>query len=89
MYEQNSHVVLCGQISQYEAKTYPTPPIPDDITQSLNKNNSTREGCTVRNCPEKIQESFIQLESWFNDEKLKNLEKLGRGFKMLAKRSYQ
>jgi prostaglandin reductase 2 len=36
---KDSHVVLCGQISQYDKDLPYPPPIPDDITQLLKQNN--------------------------------------------------
>ena len=84
---KDSHVVLCGQISQYDKDLPYPPPIPDDITQILKHNNITRERYTVLNYPEKFQESLAQLEVWFKEGKLKNrktfemgLENAGKAF---------
>ena len=76
---KNSHVVLCGQISQYDKDLPYPPPIPDDITQILEQNNITRERYTVLNYPEKFQESLVQLEAWFKEGKLKNREAFAMG----------
>ncbi len=76
---KDSHVVLCGQISQYDKDLPYPPPIPDDITQILEQNNITRERYTVLNYPEKFQESLVQLEVWFKEGKLKNRETFAMG----------
>jgi len=43
---KNSHVVLCGQISQYNKDVPYPPPLADSIQQKVNENNITRYTCT-------------------------------------------
>ena len=82
---KNSHVVLCGQISQYDKDLPYPPPIPDDITEILKQNNITRVRYTVLNYSEKFQESLVQLEAWFNEGKLKNRETFEKGLENAGK----
>ncbi|XP_028409882.1 prostaglandin reductase 2-like [Dendronephthya gigantea] len=76
---KDSHVVLCGQISQYDKDLPYPPPIPDNITEILKKNNITRERYTVLNYPEKFHESLVQLETWLKEGRLKNRETFEMG----------
>jgi prostaglandin reductase 2 len=82
---KDSHIVLCGQISQYDKDLPYPPPIPDDITQILKQNNITRERYTVLNYPEKFKESLVQLEVWFKEGKLKNRETFEMGLENAGK----
>uniref|UniRef100_A0A3B3S853 Prostaglandin reductase 2 n=1 Tax=Paramormyrops kingsleyae TaxID=1676925 RepID=A0A3B3S853_9TELE len=58
---QNGHVILCGQISQYN-KDVPYPPPLDAATQEiLCRKNITRERFTVINYMDKFEAGLLQL----------------------------
>lgn len=84
---QNSHIVLCGQISLYN-KDVPYPPLlPADIQTILSSKNITRDRFLVLNYMEKFPDAKKQLEAWVREGKVKNretvvegLENTGRAF---------
>lgn len=84
---QNSHIVLCGQISVYN-KDVPYPPLlPADIQTILSNKNITRDRFLVLNYMEKFPDAKKQLEAWVREGKVKSretvvegLENTGRAF---------
>ena len=89
---QNSHIVLCGQISVYNKDVPYPPPVPEDIQSILREKNITRDRFLVLNYMEKFPDGRKQLEAWVQDGKLKyretvekGLETTGRAFVALMK----
>uniref|UniRef100_A0A8D0G8C6 15-oxoprostaglandin 13-reductase n=1 Tax=Sphenodon punctatus TaxID=8508 RepID=A0A8D0G8C6_SPHPU len=67
----NSHIILCGQISQYN-KDVPYPPPLPPVTEEIRKaRNITRERFLVLNYMDKQAASTLQLCHWIKEEKLK------------------
>ncbi|XP_053567403.1 prostaglandin reductase 2 [Bombina bombina] len=68
---QNSHVVLCGQISQYNNDMlHPPPPAPQ--TESILKNrNITRERFLLFDYTDQQESGVLQLSKWLREGKLK------------------
>jgi prostaglandin reductase 2 len=85
---KDSHVVLCGQISQYNKKDVPyPPPIPDSIQKHIKDMNITRERFLVLNYREKFGAAQNLLTKWLMEGKLKvkentieGLENTGKAF---------
>ncbi|XP_048829830.1 prostaglandin reductase 2 [Brienomyrus brachyistius] len=71
---QNGHVILCGQISQYN-RDVPYPPPLDAATQEiLYRKNITRERFTVVNYMDKFEAGLLQLSQWVKEGQMKVLE---------------
>ncbi|KAI0227789.1 Prostaglandin reductase 2 [Lamellibrachia satsuma] len=89
---KNSHVVLCGQISQYNKDVPYPPPLTELTQQKLEENNITRERFLVLNYPNEFETATRQLLEWIHSSKLKiretvtqGLENSGRAFVSLMK----
>ncbi|XP_069773423.1 prostaglandin reductase 2 isoform X5 [Narcine bancroftii] len=88
----NSHVILCGQISQYNKDVPYPPPLPPHTEAILKERNITRERFLVINYSDKHAMSLIQLSQWLKEGKLKicetvvkGLENIGVAFESLMK----
>jgi len=57
----DSHVVLCGQISQYNKDVPYPPPLSDGVKETLRRNNITRERFTVLNYMNKAEAALSEL----------------------------
>ncbi|NXG49882.1 PTGR2 reductase, partial [Psilopogon haemacephalus] len=68
---QNSHIILCGQISQYNKDVPYPPPLPPDIEKIRKERNITRERFLVLNYMDKQGASVLQLCQWIQEGKLK------------------
>ncbi|XP_068802151.1 prostaglandin reductase 2-like isoform X2 [Struthio camelus] len=76
---ENSHVVLCGQISQYNKDVpYPTP-LPPEVEKIYKERNITREEFLVLNYMDKQEASILQLCQWIKEGKLKVRETVVEG----------
>ncbi|CAH1263642.1 PTGR2 [Branchiostoma lanceolatum] len=89
---EGSHVILCGQISEYNKDVPYPPPIPQVVTDILKDRNITRERFLLLNYQDKFEESLVQLAKWFHEGKLKvketvmeGIEKTGEAFVSLMK----
>lgn len=87
---QNSHIILCGQISQYNKDVPYPPPLPADIEAIRKERNITRERFLVLNYKDKFESGILQLSQWFKEGKLKiketttnGLENMGAAFQSM------
>ncbi|XP_069494860.1 prostaglandin reductase 2 isoform X2 [Ambystoma mexicanum] len=69
----NSHIILCGQISQYNKNVPYPPPLPTETEAILTERKITRDRFIVLNYPEKHRPGILQLSQWVKDGKLKLL----------------
>ncbi|KTG33934.1 hypothetical protein cypCar_00031744 [Cyprinus carpio] len=58
------HVILCGQISQYNKDLPYPPPLSVDTQETLRHKNITRERFVVLNYMEKHEEGLMHLSHW-------------------------
>ncbi|KAM6171770.1 prostaglandin reductase 2 isoform 3-T3 [Erethizon dorsatum] len=87
---QNSHIVLCGQISQYNKDVPYPPPLPPAVVAIQKDRNITRERFLVLNYKDKFEPGILQLSQWFKEGKLKiketvinGLENMGAAFQSM------
>lgn len=87
---QNSHIILCGQISQYNKDVPYPPPLPPAIEAIQKERNITRERFLVLNYKDKFEPGILQLSHWFKEGKLKiketminGLENMGAAFQSM------
>ncbi|KAM5178257.1 prostaglandin reductase 2 isoform 3-T6 [Callospermophilus lateralis] len=87
---QNSHIILCGQISQYNKDVPYPPPLPPAIEAIQKERNITRERFLVLNYKDKFEPGILQLSQWFKEGKLKiketvinGLENMGAAFQSM------
>ncbi|XP_030900357.2 prostaglandin reductase 2 isoform X5 [Melopsittacus undulatus] len=76
---QNSHIILCGQISQYNKDVPYPPPLSPDIEKIQKERNITRERFLVLNYMDKQEASVLQLCQWIQEGKLKVRETVVEG----------
>lgn len=57
----DSHVILCGQISQYNKDVPYPPPLSEEIQETLRRKNITRERFTVLNYMNKAEAALCEL----------------------------
>ncbi|KAM9294413.1 prostaglandin reductase 2 [Gastrophryne carolinensis] len=77
--KKNSHIILCGQISQYN-KDVPYPPPLKPLTESILKDrNITRERFLVLNYADQHDSTILQLSEWMKAGKLKVKETIVHG----------
>uniref|UniRef100_A0A8C5NVD4 15-oxoprostaglandin 13-reductase n=1 Tax=Jaculus jaculus TaxID=51337 RepID=A0A8C5NVD4_JACJA len=74
---QNSHVILCGQISQYNKDVPYPPPLPPAVETIRKERNITRDRFMVLNYKDKFGPGILQLSQWFKEGKLKVNDGLG------------
>uniref|UniRef100_A0A670XZE1 15-oxoprostaglandin 13-reductase n=1 Tax=Pseudonaja textilis TaxID=8673 RepID=A0A670XZE1_PSETE len=75
----NSHIILCGQISQYNKDMQYPPPLPPEVEEIRKSRNITRERFLVLNYMEKYSASTLQLCQWIKEGKLKVKETIVEG----------
>uniref|UniRef100_A0A672K1I2 15-oxoprostaglandin 13-reductase n=1 Tax=Sinocyclocheilus grahami TaxID=75366 RepID=A0A672K1I2_SINGR len=73
------HVILCGQISQYNKDVPYPPPLSEDTQETLHHKNITRERFVVLNYMEKHEEGLMQLSHWVKTGQKKVLETVVNG----------
>uniref|UniRef100_A0A8C4R9P4 Prostaglandin reductase 2 n=1 Tax=Eptatretus burgeri TaxID=7764 RepID=A0A8C4R9P4_EPTBU len=73
---EGGHIVLCGQISQYNKDVPYPPPLLNDIEQVLHQRSITRERFLVLHYQERFAESVAQLAAWLADGKLKLISQM-------------
>lgn len=82
---RDSHVVLCGQVSQYNKDaSYPSP-VPQDVQELLQDRNITRDVYIVLDHIHKFREALNQLETWIREGKLKYRETVEVGLENAGK----
>ncbi|XP_074853194.1 prostaglandin reductase 2 isoform X2 [Carettochelys insculpta] len=75
----NSHIILCGQISQYNKDIAYPPPLSPSIEEIQKARNITRERFLVLNYMDKHEASILQLCHWIKEGKLKVKETVAKG----------
>ncbi|XP_033002076.1 prostaglandin reductase 2 isoform X2 [Lacerta agilis] len=80
----NSHIILCGQISQYNKDVPYPPPLPPAIEEIRKVRNITRERFLVLNYAEKFAASTMQLCQWIKEGKLKAKETVVKGLENIG-----
>ncbi|ELV09881.1 Prostaglandin reductase 2 [Tupaia chinensis] len=90
MMNQNSHIILCGQISQYNKDVPYPPPLPPAVATIQKERNITRDRFLVLNYTDKFADGILQLSQWFKEGKLKiretminGLENMGAAFQSM------
>ncbi|XP_076013794.1 prostaglandin reductase 2 isoform X2 [Genypterus blacodes] len=73
------HVILCGQISQYNKDVPYPPPLSEETKENLRRMNITRERFMVLNFMDKMEASLLQLGQWVNSGQIKVLETVVNG----------
>ncbi|XP_058017958.1 prostaglandin reductase 2 [Ahaetulla prasina] len=80
----NSHIILCGQISQYNKDMPYPPPLPPEVEEIRKSRNITRERFLVLNYMEKFSASTLQLCQWIKEGKLKVKETVVEGLENIG-----
>ncbi|KAJ6650361.1 hypothetical protein lerEdw1_011229, partial [Lerista edwardsae] len=80
----NSHIILCGQISQYNKDVPYPPPLPPAVEEIRKAQNITRERFLVLNYMDKYPASTLQLCQWIKEEKLKVRETVVQGLENIG-----
>ncbi|XP_055144830.1 prostaglandin reductase 2 isoform X3 [Symphalangus syndactylus] len=87
---ENSHIILCGQISQYNKDVPYPPPLSPAVEAIQKERNITRERFLVLNYKDKFEPGILQLSQWFKEGKLKiketvinGLENMGAAFQSM------
>ncbi|XP_036809578.1 prostaglandin reductase 2 isoform X5 [Oncorhynchus mykiss] len=80
----DGHVILCGQISQYNKDVPYPPPLCDETREALKSKNITRERFTVLNYMEKHEAGIIQLSQWVREGQIKVLETVVNGIENMG-----
>ncbi|XP_051578555.1 prostaglandin reductase 2 isoform X2 [Myxocyprinus asiaticus] len=78
------HVILCGQISQYNKDVPYPPPLSKDTQEALRHKNITRERFVVLNYMEKHEEGLVQLSHWVKTDQIKVLETVVNGIENMG-----
>ncbi|XP_023367278.1 prostaglandin reductase 2 isoform X2 [Otolemur garnettii] len=81
---QNSHIILCGQISQYNKDVPYPPPLPPTIEAVQKERNITRERFMVLNYKDRFEPGILQLSHWFKEGKLKIKETVIKGLENMG-----
>lgn len=77
---KDTHVVLCGEIANYN-KDLPYPsPLSPEIENLMKQNNITRERYLVLDYPEQFKDAREDLVKMFKENKLKTKETITVGF---------
>ncbi|XP_043930026.1 prostaglandin reductase 2-like [Protopterus annectens] len=80
----NSHVILCGQISQYNHDVPYPPPLPPSTEAILREKHITRERFLVLNYAHKFDEGLLQLSQWVKEGSLKVRETVTKGLENIG-----
>ncbi|XP_069805345.1 prostaglandin reductase 2 isoform X4 [Dendropsophus ebraccatus] len=81
---KNSHVILCGQISQYNKDVPYPPPLPPQTAAILKERNITRERFMVLSYADQHEAGIHQLSQWLRTGKLKVKETIVQGIENTA-----
>ncbi|XP_783631.4 prostaglandin reductase 2 [Strongylocentrotus purpuratus] len=76
---ENSHIILCGQISMYNTNVPYPPSLPEEIEQIREERNITRDRFLVLNYVEEFPAAIAQLAAWWKEGKLKYKETVTHG----------
>lgn len=66
-----SHVILCGQISQYNKDVPYPPPLSEETRENLRRKKITRERFTVLNYMSKADAALRELSQWIKSGQIK------------------
>lgn len=75
----DGHVILCGQISQYNKDVPYPPPLSEETQQVLHRKKIIRERFVVLNYMDKHEAGILQLSQWVKAGQLKVLETVVNG----------
>ncbi|XP_028828287.1 prostaglandin reductase 2 [Denticeps clupeoides] len=78
------HVILCGQISQYNKDVPYPPPLGEETQEALRSKNITRERFMVLNYMEKQPAALLQLSQWVRRGDIKVLETVVNGIENMG-----
>ncbi|XP_005101735.1 prostaglandin reductase 2 [Aplysia californica] len=82
---QDSHIILCGQIADYNKDLPYPPPIPTDIEATLKDKNITRERFLVLNYQDQFEPALGRLMELYVQGKLKVKETIEMGLENAGK----
>ncbi|KAK1893958.1 Prostaglandin reductase 2 [Dissostichus eleginoides] len=80
----NSHVILCGQISQYNKDVPYPPPLSEEIQETLRRKNITRERFTVLNYMNKADAALCELSQLVKSGHINVLETVVEGIEKMG-----
>ncbi|KAF3845185.1 hypothetical protein F7725_008348 [Dissostichus mawsoni] len=80
----NSHVILCGQISQYNKDVPYPPPLSEEIQETLRTKNITRERFTVLNYMNKADAALCELSQLVKSGHINVLETVVEGIEKMG-----
>lgn len=78
------HVILCGQISQYNKDVPYPPPLSEEIQEALHRKNITRERFTVLNYMNKAGAALSELSRLVKSGQIKVLETMVDGIENMG-----
>ncbi|XP_060919149.1 prostaglandin reductase 2 [Labrus mixtus] len=78
------HVILCGQISQYNKDVPYPPPLSEEIQEALQSKNITRERFMVLNYMNKADSALCELSQWVKSGQIKVLESVVDGIENMG-----
>ncbi|CAH2328509.1 prostaglandin reductase 2 isoform X1 [Pelobates cultripes] len=81
---QNGHVILCGQISQYNKDMCHPPPPPPQTEAILKERNITRDRFLLFNYTDQYQSGIQQLSQWLKTGQIKAKETIVQGIENTA-----
>ncbi|XP_046874061.1 prostaglandin reductase 2 isoform X1 [Hypomesus transpacificus] len=81
---EGGHVILCGQISQYNKDVPYPPPLSEATQEALRSKNITRERFMVLNYMEKHAAGILQLSDWVRTGRVKVLETVVNGIENMG-----
>nr|XP_033498799.1 prostaglandin reductase 2-like [Epinephelus lanceolatus] len=81
---KDSHVILCGQISQYNKDVKYPPPLSEKTQETLQKKNITREEFTALSYMDKIDPSLYELSQGVRSGHVKVLETVVNGIEKMG-----
>lgn len=79
-----SHIILCGQISQYNKDVPYPPPLNPETQEALRRKNITRDRFLVLNYMDKHKEGLELLSQWVKTGQLKVLETVANGIENIG-----
>lgn len=78
------HVILCGQISQYNKDTPYPPPLCEGTKEALRSKNITRERFMVLNYMDQHEAALLELSNWVRTGQVKALETVANGIENMG-----
>lgn len=81
---KDGHVILCGQISQYNKDVPYPPPLSEETQETLRRNNITRERFMVLNYMDKADAGLLELSQFIKSGQIKVLETVVNGIENMG-----